>query len=128
MSAPMVDRMAEAIYRVAAASMGISESWSDLVLRSMHPGQVHAKAMLDQFYAEARAALTAAKWADAYDEDALITVGNALRIEIITLSEAWDALIDHHLKDAPAPTGPDLGKVVDAFNKWTPSQTGRVLK
>ena len=45
----------------------------------------------------ARAAIEAMKYQDA-DESSLIKVSNAERVEAVTLSLAWDAMIDEALK------------------------------
>lgn len=45
----------------------------------------------------ARAGMTAMKYVDGTDEDVLIEVSNAERVEAVTLVLAWDALLDAHL-------------------------------
>jgi hypothetical protein len=48
---------------------------------------------------DARAVLQAIKYEDGTDESVLIDVSNKYRIEAVSLSEAWDAMIDAALTE-----------------------------
>lgn len=87
---------------------------SKAILATRTPGQSKKAWGL----AAARAALAAAKYDD-MEEGEAISVSAAHRVEIITMIECWDDLIDHHLR---APANGAAGPVIDfaetAPNTW----------
>ena len=78
---------------------------SKAILATRTPGQSKKAWSI----AAARNALAAAKYDD-WEEGAAITVSNANRVEVVTMIECWDGLIDEHLKAPPTGT---FGPVVD---------------
>lgn len=95
----VIERMARAIRHAAtkadieAAGYAVPtnpEWWADIPVD-------------DEDRAAARAALEAAKYVDGADEARLIKVSNAERVEAVSLSLAWDGLIDEALNPTPDP-------------------------
>lgn len=87
---------------------------SKAILATRTPGQSKKAWSL----AAARAALAAAKYDD-NEEGEAITVSNANRVEVITMIECWDGLIDEHLKAPPTGAfGPVLDLAEIERNTW----------
>lgn len=85
------------IDRLAAAARGATEAYAAGDGLWMLEGGVRS----DEFFRDiARAVLTAAKYEDGTDESRLIAVSNQFRVEAVSLSEAWDGLIDTILAES----------------------------
>jgi hypothetical protein len=91
--------MSEMVERVALAIWVAREANLPRFTRRLRPDDIdRASGAWSQCLAQARAAIEAMRYSDA-DEDALIKVSNAERIEAVSLACAWSAMIDAALKE-----------------------------
>jgi len=98
----MIDKLAEALY-VGACRWNLRNlpETFDRTAELAKAWQAMPERRKNAYRAQVQAVLTALKYEDGTDESRLIEISNKYRVEAVSLSEAWDGLIDAILTEEP---------------------------